>query len=93
MNNPYVLTRSSLLLDIANESPRAAQLLAEYGLHCLTCFFKEYETLEIGAKSHAMSDEEIDNMIKEINAQLKKEWDEDQKSKCKNQKLTKSLKL
>lgn len=72
----YVLKKSALLYDVAQECPRAAELLSEYGLHCINCFFREYDTLEMGAKVHGMTDEETDNMIKEINSQLKKEWKE-----------------
>jgi hypothetical protein len=79
MAGPYVLTKSDQLINIGNDSPRAAQLLTEYGLHCLNCFLREYETLEMGAKVHGMSDEEIQTMIDEINKQLKKEWKEQQK--------------
>lgn len=85
MANPYVLTKSDLLINVTQESPRAAQLLAEYGLHCLNCFFREFDTLEMGAKVHGMSDKEMQNMIDEINKQLKKEWKEKQNSKIKNQ--------
>lgn len=84
MAGPYVLTKSDLLINIGQDCPRAAQLLAEYGLHCLTCFLREYETLEIGAKVHGMTDYELDNMIKEINKQLKKEFKEQEQKKSKS---------
>ena len=84
MTGPYILKKSDQLINIGQDCPRAAQLLTEYGLHCLTCFLREYETLEIGAKVHGMTDDELDNMIKEINKQLKKEFKEQ------NQKNSKS---
>ncbi len=89
MAGPYILTKSDLLINIGQDSPRAAQLLAEYGLHCLTCFLREYETLEIGAKVHGMTNDELDNMIKEINKQLKKEFKE-QEQKISKSKITNS---
>lgn len=76
MTGPYVLKKSDLLINVAKDSPRAAEMLTEYGLHCLTCFLREYETLEIGAKVHGMSDTELDDMISDINARLEKEWKE-----------------
>lgn len=75
----YVLTKFDILLTVAEESPRAGELLAEYGLHCLTCFFSEFDTLEMGAKVHGMTDEEVDDMIAEINTQLEKEFKEQNK--------------
>lgn len=69
----YVLTKFDLLGVIMQECPRAAELLAEYGLHCVSCFANEYDTLEMGAQVHGMSDEEMQEMIEEINEQLEKE--------------------
>lgn len=76
----YILSKSTNLLTVSQESPRAAELLSEYGLHCLSCFFSEFDTLETGAKIHGMNDDEVDEMIKEINTQLKKEFLETQKN-------------
>ena len=69
----YVLTKFDLLSTITQECPRAAELLAEYGLHCVSCFANEYDTLETGAQMHGMSDEEMQEMIEEINEELEKE--------------------
>lgn len=67
---PFVLTKDRLLGEVAAESPKAAELLAEYGLHCISCFANTFDTLELGAKIHGMDDEEIDDMIAEINKEL-----------------------
>lgn len=79
-NAPYVLTKSDLLLNVSQESPRAAELLAEYGLHCLNCFFNEFDTLEMGAAVHGMTQEEVSDMITDINTQLEKEFTEQNKT-------------
>lgn len=69
----YVITKYDLLSTITEECPRAAELLAEYGLHCVNCFANESDTLEMGAQTHGMTDEEMNEMIEEINQQLEKE--------------------
>lgn len=84
-NSPYVLTKTMNLFTVSQESPRSAELLAEYGLHCISCFFSEYDTLEMGAKVHGMSDEEMDEMIEEINIQLEKEFKEKDKKNPKSE--------
>jgi len=56
--------------DIIKNSPKAAQLLAEYGLLCINCPLNQFETLEQGAKKHGMSGQKIKKMIKDINNQL-----------------------
>jgi hydroxylamine reductase len=79
MQNPYVLSKFVLLADVARDCPKAAELLAEYGLHCLSCFASEIDTLEQGAQVHGMKDEEFDEMVNEINNELEKEWRKENK--------------
>jgi hypothetical protein len=79
MNGAYVVTKFDPLSIILDECPRAADLLAEYGLHCVSCFANEFDTIATGAEMHNMSDEEVDEMIDEINMQLDKEWQKEQK--------------
>jgi hydroxylamine reductase len=79
MQNPYVLSKFVLLADVARDCPKAAELLAEYGLHCLSCFASEIDTLEQGAQVHGMKDEELDEMVNEINNELEKEWRKENK--------------
>lgn len=73
MTMSYVITKYDLLGMIMQECPRAAELLAEYGLHCISCSMSDFDTLETGAQIHGMSDEDMDEMIDEINIQLEKE--------------------
>lgn len=81
---PYVITRFDALSIILEECPRAAELLAEYGLHCVNCFANQYDSLETGASMHNMTEEEMQAMIDEINTQLEKEWREENKKVNKN---------
>jgi hypothetical protein len=73
-SSPYVVTKFDRVNIIMEESPRAAELLAEYGIHCVGCFFGENDTLQDGGPIHGMSAEEVDEMIEEINQELEKEW-------------------
>jgi hypothetical protein len=69
----YVVTKFDQLRTVVEECPRAGELLAEYGLHCVNCFANEYDTVETGGKVHGMTDDEIDEMVDEINGELEKE--------------------
>ncbi len=75
----YVITKFDPLSVILDECPRAGELLAEYGLHCVSCFANEFDTIATGAEMHNMSDVELDEMIDEINEQLDKEWQKESK--------------
>ena len=72
-NSTFYISRGMLVSEIVDKSPKAVELLALYGLHCANCFFNSSDTIENGAKMHAMKDEEIDSMIEEINEELSKE--------------------
>ncbi len=69
---PYVLKKDALISEIVRDCPKAVELLAEYGLLCVSCFLNQYDTLETGTKLHHMGKEEMDKMIDEINQELKK---------------------
>lgn len=71
---PYILTRYDRFSIILDESPRAGELLAEYGLHCANCFMNDMDTVEAGAQMHGMEEDEMLEMLHEINTQLEKEW-------------------
>ncbi len=53
--------------DIVTFCPEAQGVLAEYGLHCFGCEGSAYETLEVGARTHGMQDDEIDALVIDLN--------------------------
>lgn len=79
MTEPFILKKDAILQDVALESPDAAELLQLYGLHCISCFASAFDTLEMGAKVHGMSDEDVTKMIEEINQELKERWEKEGK--------------
>lgn len=53
--------------EVVKAYPAAAEVMMEYGLHCIGCHVAEWETLEQGCKAHGISDQEIKKMIDELN--------------------------
>ena len=47
--------------------PQLAEVLLDYGLHCVGCFANSLDTIEMGAKVHGMTNQEIDEMIERLN--------------------------
>ena len=41
----------------------AAGVLGEYGLHCFQCAFNTMDSLEAGARTHGLTDTDIENMV------------------------------
>lgn len=73
----HLVTKDMLLGSVVAEYPEAAEVMLEYGLHCVGCFANAYDTVEIGAKVHGMTNEEITKMLDDVNEKIK--------LKCKNQ--------
>lgn len=59
--------KTMTLGDTVTKYPKSVKIFMKYGLHCIGCHVATWETIEQGAISHGMSNEELDNMLKELN--------------------------
>ena len=66
------ITKTTLINDLLEKNPEAAEILMAYGLHCVNCHFSDIDTMEDGAAMHGISDEEMQLMIKDVNKVLEK---------------------
>ena len=66
-----LVTSDMTIGDVVSKYPDSAQVMISYGLHCIGCHVNIYETIEQGALGHGMSKQDVDNMIKEINSNVK----------------------
>lgn len=55
------------LAQLIMDHPGTAEILLDYGLHCVGCFANSFDTIEMGAKIHGFSDEEVAEMITRLN--------------------------
>jgi iron-sulfur cluster assembly accessory protein len=62
-----VVTKDMTVSEIIEKHPVAADIMQSYGLSCFGCSVNTMESLEMGAKSHGIPDERIDDMVREIN--------------------------
>lgn len=62
-----LITKDMNLGEVIYKHPAVAEVLLDYGLHCVGCFASSFDTIEEGAKIHKISDEEINEMIERIN--------------------------
>lgn len=74
-----MITRDMTIEEIFKSFPSKGQKLAQEitnaGLHCVGCSAATWETLEAGMYGHGMSDEEIDGLVKRLNAILAEQED------------------
>ena len=65
------ITKNILMSDLVFAHPKAVEVLTDYGLHCVGCAANSFDTIEMGAKVHGMSDEEINEMMVRVNEAVK----------------------
>ena len=56
-----------LIGDVLNRLPDSAQIMQDFGLHCTSCSVNVFEPLKMGAMSHGIPEEVVDEMIEKIN--------------------------
>lgn len=61
------ITKENNIAELVAKYPDVAEVLLDYGLHCVGCFANVFDTIETGARIHGFSDEEIDEMVQRIN--------------------------
>ena len=61
------IKKSMKIGEVLREKPEAARILFGAGLGCVGCPMAQMESLEDGMRAHGLSDEEIDEVVKEIN--------------------------
>ncbi len=59
------------VMEIIALHPGAADILAAYGLHCFQCAFNTLDSLESGAKSHGLTNTDIENMVTDLEELLR----------------------
>jgi iron-sulfur cluster assembly accessory protein len=56
-----------LIGDVLNRLPESAEIMQDFGLHCTSCSVNVFEPLKMGAMSHGIAEEIVDEMIDRIN--------------------------
>jgi len=61
------ITRTSNLGELVVTYPQTAEVLMDFGLHCVGCGAMTYDTIEAGARVHGFDDAAIDELVLRIN--------------------------
>lgn len=54
------------VMEVITLHPGAADVLAAYGLHCFQCAFNTMDSIEAGARTHGLSDTDIENLVTDL---------------------------
>ncbi len=61
------ILKTAKIEDVVFKYPVSAEVMLDYGLHCVGCIASGFDTIEKGAKLHELTDEEIDEMVERVN--------------------------
>lgn len=67
-----IVTKNTIIAEAIQMCPEALGIMFEHSLHCVGCHGSMYETIEQGALVHGKSEKDIEEIVKEINAAIKK---------------------
>lgn len=67
MATKNIISGEELIGEILNRFPDSAQIMEDYGLHCTGCSVNAYEPLRLGALSHGLEEDAVDQLIDQIN--------------------------
>ena len=67
-----LITKDMLMGEILEKHPEAAEVLVQYGFHCIGCMISPYETLEAGAAVHGVPLESVLDDLNTVARQSKK---------------------
>jgi len=62
------VTKNTKLGEVVRTNRKAAELLINKGLGCIGCPMAAEETLEEGCLAHGMTEKQIEELLKKINA-------------------------
>lgn len=62
-----LITEDMLIGDVINRFPESAEIMQDFGLHCTSCSVNVFEPLKMGALSHGIEEDVVDEMIRRIN--------------------------
>ena len=66
----YVTRDSNIAEVVERYGWKAAEIMQGYGLHCIGCGAASFDTIENGMKLHGLTDEDVDNLVKDVNAAI-----------------------
>ena len=61
-----VISKDSLISAVLEQFPQTRGIFASHGLHCAGCVASPFETVEDGCRAHAMTPQEIDALVDEL---------------------------
>ena len=66
-NKTIKIEKEVNLAELVQKYPQTVEVLMDYGMHCVGCIASAFDSLEMGAKAHKMTDADIEELLERIN--------------------------
>lgn len=70
-----MIIKTANIIEVIEKYPQVADVLTEYGLHCVACTLAKFETIEQGARAHGLNADQIDHLVEIVNIIISKKAD------------------
>jgi len=67
------ITKNMGIGEVLEKYPKVAKVFRELQIQCVGCMAAHFESIEEGFTAHGMSEEEIDDAVKKMNAEINEE--------------------
>lgn len=64
---PNKFSKSDIVSEVITKYPGAVEVLLSFGLNCVGCSLSTADSIEVGARSHGMGDDQIKDIMKALN--------------------------
>jgi len=61
------VTKKTNIFNLVKNYPETEEILLDYGLHCVSCFASQFDTIEDGCKVHGFDNSTMRELIEDIN--------------------------
>lgn len=59
-----MITKDTPIMEVLQAKPKSQAVFIKHGMHCVTCLGSEFESIEMGARSHEIN---LEQLLKELN--------------------------
>ncbi len=59
-----LITKDSSIMEVLQSKPYSREIFVKHGMHCIDCLGSEFESIEMGARSHEIN---LELLLKELN--------------------------
>ncbi len=59
-----MITKDTSIMEVLQSKPNSREVFIKHGMHCIGCLGSEFETIEMGAKSHEI---DLEVLLRELN--------------------------